>query len=138
MRSAKIPTIVIGFLFLAACSATYKTKPQMHYYHGQTTPEGYISVLRADAGEIEFEIRIKFTETHLYHLILEGDNPVAEGWFPTLRGAGQVYRVVMKPSSGLAFEPGKTYRLCIGQQNPEAVQMTSNNYLCMVDYEFVF
>jgi hypothetical protein len=46
--------------------------------------------------------------------------------------------VTLKPSKGLAFEPGKTYRLCIGQQNRQAVQMTSSNYPCKVDYTFVF
>ena len=36
------------------------------------------------------------------------------------------------------FEVGKTYRLCIGGQSPQEVQMTSNNYRCHVDYTFVF
>lgn len=137
MKSAKTPTLVIGLLFLAACS-TYKAKPQLHYYHGQNVPEGYITILRASAGEIEFQIRVDFNEMRRYHLVLEGDNPVAEGWFSTLRAGSQAYRVTLKPSEGLAFEPGKTYRLCIGQQNPQEVQMTSSNYQCIVDYTFVF
>lgn len=137
MTSAKTPVLVIGLLFLAACS-TYKAKPQLHYYHGQNVPEGYITIIRASAGEIEFQIRVEFTEKKLYHIVLDGDNPVAEGWFSTLRAGSQAYSVTMKPSEGLTFEPGKTYRLCIGQQNPQAVQMTSSNYPCMVDYTFVF
>jgi hypothetical protein len=137
MKSAKTPTLVIGLLFLAACSP-YRAKPQLRYYHGQNVPEGYITILRASAGEIEFQIRVEFTEKHLYHLVLEGDNPVAEGWLSTLRAGAQSYSVTMKPSEGLAFEPGKTYRLCIGRQNPQEVQMTSSNYLCIVDYRFVF
>lgn len=44
----------------------------------------------------------------------------------------------MKPSEGRTFEPGKTYRLCIGVQNPQAVQMQSSNYECKVDHTFVF
>lgn len=137
MKSAKALTFLVGLLFLAACS-TYKAKPQLHYYHGQTPPEGYIKILRATTEEIEFQIRVEFTEKKLYHLVLDGDNPVAESWFSTLRAGGQAYRVTLKPSEGLAFEPGKTYRLCIGQQNPQAVQMTSNNYKCLVDHTFVF
>lgn len=137
MKSAKASTLVIGLLILAACS-TYKAKPQLHYYHGQNVPAGYITILRASAGEIEFQIRVEFIEKKLYHLVLEGDNPVAEGWFSTLRAGSQAYRVTLKPSEELAFEPGKTYRLCIGQQNPQAVQMTSSNYQCKVDYTFVF
>ena len=137
MKSAKTPALVIGLLFLAACS-TYKAKPQLHYYHGKNVPEGYITILRASAGEIEFQIRVEFTERQLYHLVLEGDSPVAEGWFPTRRAGTQSYSVTMKPSKGLAFEPGKTYRLCIGLQNPQEVQMTSSNYQCIIDYTFVF
>jgi hypothetical protein len=127
----------MGLLFLAACS-TYKSKPQLHYYHGKNAPEGYITILRASAGEIEFQIQADFTERKLYHLVLEGDSPVAEGWFPTLRSDARSYNVTLKPSKGLAFEPGKTYRLCIGPQNPQAVQMTSSNYQCIIDYTFVF
>lgn len=137
MKSAKTPAFLVGLLVLAACS-TYKAKPQLHYYHGQNVPEGYIKVVRATAEEIEFQIRVEFSETRLYHLVLEGDDPVAEGWFSTLRTGGQSYNVTIKPSKGLAFEPGKTYRLCVGQQNPQAVQMSSNNYQCIVDYTFVF
>ncbi|MCK7478150.1 MAG: hypothetical protein M0C28_12595 [Candidatus Moduliflexus flocculans] len=46
--------------------------------------------------------------------------------------------MTMKPKAGRTFEVGKTYRLCIGMQNPQAVQMTSNNYECIVDFTFVF
>jgi len=137
MKSVKTPVLVMGLLFLAACS-TYKAKPQLNYFHGKNVPAGYIKILRASVEEIEFQIQVEFTEKKLYHLVLEGDNPVAEGWFSTLRAGSQAYRVTLKPSEELAFEPGKTYRLCIGQQNPQAVQMTSSNYRCKVDYTFVF
>jgi len=137
MKSVKTPAFLVGLLFLAACS-TYKSQPQLHYYHDQNVPEGHIKVVRATAEEIEFQIRVDFNEMKRYHLVLEGDNPVAEGWFSTLRTGGQSYNVTIKPSKGLAFEPGKTYRLCIGLQNPQAVQMSSNNYRCIVDYTFVF
>jgi hypothetical protein len=137
MRSAKTVVFVIALAFLAACS-TYKSKPQMNYYHGQNVPEGYITILRASAGEIKFQIRVEFAPKQMYHIILDGNEPIAEGWFSTLRAGGQTYTVTLKPAKGLAFEPGKTYRLCIGLQNPEAVQMTSSNYECKVDYTFVF
>ncbi|HUT08797.1 MAG TPA: hypothetical protein VMY15_08125 [Candidatus Latescibacteria bacterium] len=139
MKSVKTPTLVIGLLFLAACS-TYKSKPQLHYYHGKNVPEGYIKILRASPAEIEFQIQVEFTVTQmqLYHLVLEGDNPVAEGWFSIRRASTQSYNVTLKPHKGLTFEPGKTYRLCIGMQNPQQVQMTSSNYQCLADYTFVF
>jgi hypothetical protein len=137
MKSLKVAVLLAGALCLAACS-TYKAKPQLRFYHGQNVPEGYITILRASAGEIEFRIRVEFAEKQLYHLVLEGDNPVAEGWFSVRRAGTQFYSVTLKPSEGLAFEPGKTYRLCIGKQNPQEVQMTSSNYPCLVDYTFVF
>jgi hypothetical protein len=139
MKSAKTPALVMGLLFLAACS-TYKSKPQMNYYHGKNVPEGYIQILRASVEEIEFQIKVEFTVTQmqLYHLVLDGNSPVAEGWFSIRRAGTPSYNVTLKPNKGLAFEPGKTYRLCIGLQNPQEVQMTSSNYQCLVDYTFVF
>jgi hypothetical protein len=137
MRSAKFVFFAIAVVLIAACS-TYKAKPQMNYYHGKNVPEGYIKILRASTGEIEFQIQVEFTERKLYHLVLEGDNPVAEGWFSTLRAGAQSYNVTLKPGKGLAFELGKTYRLCVGLQNPQEVQLTSSNYQCIIDYTFVF
>jgi hypothetical protein len=139
MTSAKTPAFLVGLLVLAACS-TYKSKPQMNYYHGKNVPAEYIRILRASAGEIEFQIQVEFTVTQmqLYHLVLEGNNPVAEGWFSIRRANTPSYNVILKPNKGLAFEPGKTYRLCVGLKNPQEVQMTSSNYQCLIDYTFVF
>jgi len=137
MRSARTAACIGALVIIAACSSL-KSKPQMTYYHGQNVPEGYITVLRASATEIEFRIRIEFDPKQMYHLVLDGNDPVAEGWFSTLRAGGQTYSVTLKAAEGRAFEPGKTYRLCIGVQNPQAVQMSSSNYECKVDYTFVF
>ena len=139
MKSVKTTALVMGLLFLVACSA-YKANPQLNYFHGKNVPEGYIKILRASVEAIEFQIQVEFTATQmqLYHLVLEGNNPVAEGWFSVRRAGTPSYTVTLKPSKGLAFEPGKTYRLCIGMQNPEEVQLTSSNYQCVVDYTFVF
>ena len=113
MQSLKAAVLFAGALCPAACT-TYKAKPQLRYDHGPNVPGRSITILRASAGEIAFEIRVKFIEKQLYHLMLEGDNPVAEGWFPTIRAGAQSYSVTLKPSEGLASVPGKTYRLCIG------------------------
>jgi hypothetical protein len=123
-------------LSFTACSS-FPSKPQMTYYHGPNVPEGYITLLRASADEIQFEIRIEFAPKQMYHLILDGNDPVAEGWFSTLRAGGQSYSATMRPSKGRIFAIGKTYRLCIGIQNPQAVQLTTSNYECKVDYTFV-
>ena len=71
---------------------------------------------------MEFQVRVEFVQKQMYHLVLEGNDPVAEGWHSTLRAGGQVYTVTMKPKAGRVLEAGKTYRLCIGMQNPQAVQ----------------
>jgi hypothetical protein len=137
MRSTKALSFVIGILFVAACS-TYKAKPQLNYYHGPNVPEGYITILKASAEAIEFQVRVEFPQKQMYHLVLDGNDPVAEGWFSVFRTGGEGYTVTLKPSEGRTFEVGKTYRLCIGQKNPQEVQMTSSNYPCLADYTFVF
>lgn len=137
MKFLKTALPLVALVLVAACSF-YEARPSLNYYRGPNVPEGYIKVVRASAAEIEFEIRVEFAERSLYHLVLDGNDPVAEGWYPTIRAGQQSYMVTMKPRKGLQFEPGKTYRLCIGQQNPEQVQLTSSNYQCMADFEFVF
>ena len=137
MRSATMTALAAALVLLAACSSL-PSKPQMTYSHGQNVPAGYITVVRASAAEIEFNIRIEFAPKQMYHLILDGNDPIAEGWFSTLRAGGQSYFVTLKPAEGRALEPGKTYRLCIGVQNPQAVQLRSSNYECKADYSFVF
>ena len=138
MKSAKVLILLSLAFGLAACSP-YQAKPKMTYYHGQNVPEGYIEVVRASAAEIEFRIRVEFSQRHLYHLLLDGNEPLAEGWFPTNRMAGsEAYPVTFKLREGVRLEAGKTYRLCIGTQNPEAVQMETSNYRCLVEYTFVF
>jgi hypothetical protein len=138
MRSAKVITVLSGLALGAACSSTYKTKPELTYYHGQNVPPEYLKILKAGPDAITFEIRIEFTPRQMYHVVLDGNEPVAQGWFSTLRAGGLVYTVTLKPEAGKTFEAGKTYRLCIGTQSPEDVQMTSSNYRCQADYTFVF
>ena len=138
MRLAMFMVFAVAVIPLAGCS-TYKANPELTYYHGPNVPEGFITILRSSPTEIEFEIRIDFTHSdRLYHLVLDGDTPVAEGWFRTLRLSIPAYTVTMKPKKGLLFEVGKTYRFCVGQESPQKVQMTSSNYRCLVELVFVF
>jgi hypothetical protein len=119
-----------------ACSST-DVSSKMTFYHGQTIPVQFFKVIRASPQEIEFEIKVDFKQVHMYHLVLdENGKPVSEGWQPTTK-IGPAYTVVMKPKNGLFFEEGKKYRLCIGNESPEKVFVTSNNYPCIADYEFV-
>lgn len=109
----------------------------MRFYHGEQPPPAFITVSRFSPQEIEFQISVSFNEDHLYHLVLDGDEPLSEGWFPTQIIGKTHYFVNMKAKEGVLFQAGKTYRLCIGAQNPELVSRYTNNYRCLVDYEFV-
>jgi len=120
---------------LVSCAASHSSA-NMNYYHGKTIPAEFFQVLSHTATEIKFEIRVKFRQSHLYHLVLDGNTPLAEGWFPATKGEEQSYTVVLKAKPGVEFVSGKTYRLCIGEQNPELVSVHSTNYQCTADYEF--
>jgi hypothetical protein len=139
MKTSKLAILAGLALGLASACSPYRARPQMNYYHGETPPAGHIQVVRASETEIEFQITVVMPADHMYHLLLDGNEPLAEGWFPTSRmAASQGYRVTLKLRQGLHLETGKSYRLCIGVQNPEDVQMTTSNYRCLVDYSFVF
>lgn len=129
--------MLISIASLITCSF-YQKNPKLHYYRGPNVPAEFINIVRATTAEIEFVLRVKFPEKKFYHLILDGDEPVAEGWYSTVRADTISYSVVMKAKPELKFEPGKTYRLCIGNQSPEYVQLESKNYKCLAEYVFVF
>lgn len=131
--------VLISLAFGVAACSSYQARPKMNYYHGESPPPGYIQVVRASGTEVEFKITVVFQADHMYHVLLDGNESLAEGWFPTSQmAASQGYHVTLKLRKGLRLEPGKSYRLCIGSQNPEAVQLESSNYRCLVDYTFVF
>jgi ABC-type oligopeptide transport system substrate-binding subunit len=126
--------LVVG---LAACAATSShSSANMTYYHGKNIPSEFFRVVAHTATEITFEVRVKFRESQLYHLVLDGNMPLAEGWFPTIKDDQQSYQVTLKAKPGVEFAAGKLYRLCIGDQNPELVSVHSTNYRCTADYEF--
>jgi hypothetical protein len=127
--------VIIAAAGCICCAGASKAK--MTFYHGKNIPAQFIQVVRWTPQEIEFSIRVDFTETHLYHLVLDENDPVAEGWFATTKTKGQPYTVTLKAKEGLVFSPGKKYRLCIGRTNPEAVFVYSSGYECMADYEFM-
>jgi hypothetical protein len=127
---------VLAVLGLTGCAAE-TSKPAMIYYHGMTPHDEYFEVVRYTPQEIEFKIRVKFPLKYMYHLILEDNEPLAEGWHSTILGAEDYYRLVMKAKKGVVFEPGRTYRLCIGDKNPEEIAHYRSTYQCSVDYQFV-
>jgi hypothetical protein len=137
MKSIQLKGLaVLAVLGLAACAGE-RAKPALTFYHGQTPQEAYFQVVGYTPQEIEFKIKVKFGSKYMYHLILEGDEPLAEGWYVTILGAEDSYRLIMKAKKGVVFETGKSYRLCIGNESPEYVARYRNSYQCAVDYEFV-
>jgi hypothetical protein len=123
---------------VAAClSCAGASKGKMTFYHGNNIPAQFIDIVRWGPLEIEFSIRVDFLQPHLYHIVLDENDPVAEGWFQTSRTKGQPYIVILKPKKGLSFSPGKEYRLCIGNENPEETVVYRSSYRCLADYKFV-
>ncbi|MHB8056120.1 MAG: hypothetical protein ACYDH3_12825 [Candidatus Aminicenantales bacterium] len=121
---------------LAACVSSQYSSGNMNYYRGQNVPPEYFKVASHTSTEIAFEIRINFSQDRLYHLVLDGNTPLAEDWILMVKGQNQSYTAVLKAKPGIEFLTGKPYRLCIGEKNPEEVNVYSNNYQCLADYEF--
>lgn len=119
-----------------ACTSIHSSA-NMNYYHGKTIPAEFFRVVSHTSTEITFEVRVRFLQTQLYHLVLDGNVPLAEGWFPTMKADKQSYEVTLKAKPGVEFVAGKLYRFCIGEQNPEYVSVHSTNYQCTADYEFM-
>lgn len=130
-----ISGLLVALLGSLSC-ASPEGKARMKFYHGANVPPEFFSLIHASTGEIEIEARVDFRQSHLYHLILDGDDVVAEGWLPTAKVRGGSYKIKLAPNKGLEFQLGKTYRLCIGDQNPQATARFSDNYRCLADYEF--
>lgn len=129
-----IPLLLIS---VALISCTAGKRAQMKFYHSQKIPDEFIRVTNHTAEELEFEIRVNFMQAHLYHIVLDEENPISEGWFPTAKTNSAFYTVKMKAKKDCQFQTGKKYRLCIGTNNPEEVFVHSSNYRCIADYEFV-
>jgi hypothetical protein len=127
---------ILAILGLIGCAGE-RAKPAMTYYHGQTPQDAYFEVVGYTPQEIEFRIKVKFASKYMYHLILEGDEPLAEGWYLTIVDAEDSYRLAIKAKEGIVFEAGKNYRLCIGNESPEYVARYRSSYHCTVDYAFV-
>jgi len=123
-------------LGLAACVTSQYSSSNLNYYRGQNVPPEFFKVVSSTPTEITFEIKINFSQDRLYHIVLDGNTPLAEDWVLMVTGRGQAYTAVLKAKPGVEFSAGKPYRLCIGDKNPEEVNVYSNNYRCLVDFDF--
>jgi hypothetical protein len=136
MKKAAMVLMACGLIGgLVSCTASHFSA-KMNYYHEKIIPAEFFRVVRYTASEIEFEVKVRFRQSYLYHLVLDGNTPLAEGWFPAIKDQEQSYNVILKAKPGVEFAVGKTYRLCIGEQSPELVGIHSSNYKCTADYEF--
>lgn len=135
-KSAILTAAVLLVIGLAACTTSRLSSGNMNYYRGQNVPPGFFKVAAFTAAEIQFEIKINFAQERLYHLVLEGNTPLAEDWILMVPGRDQAYTAVLKAKPGVEFVTGKEYRLCIGAKNPEEVNIYSNNYQCLAEYVF--
>jgi hypothetical protein len=136
MRTSSLAVLACFCLSgFTACTSTHSSA-NLNYYHGKNVPAEFFRVLRHTAAEIEFEIRVKFLQPKLYHLVLDGNTPLAEDWFPTMKANQSSYTVILKAKPGVQFVAGKAYRLCIGDQSPELISVHSTKYVCTADYEF--
>jgi len=130
--------IIFISLFCVSCGPKKVKTGKIELYHGIRPPEGFITVLSFSPREIEFRIRVKFKDRKLYHIIADEEgNFIAEGWYRTSIDSTGIYYIKMKVKKGFKFQPGKKYRLCIGKQNPELMDLFTSKYRCLVDYEFV-
>ena len=132
---------VVGFLilfsvgaFLVSCSSTSYSKQNLKISRSSPIPAQFVNVEGYDAGSITIAIRVKFTQSHLYHILSdEQDNFLAEGWFPTAKDPSGRYSVTMKANKGFTFSPGQKILLCIGQKHPEEYMYRSNAYQCLAN-----
>lgn len=139
MKNILLKTLVLIFLAGIITCATYKQSPKVHFIHGEKIPDKFITLIDFMPEEIEFQIRAKFIQRKLYHIILdEEETRLSEGWFSTAKFFGtSSYTVRMKAKKGFNFQPGSMYRLCIGEQNPDHIYKYTSNYQCLVYYEFI-
>jgi len=120
---------------LVSCTAN-TTRSPMTYFHGNNVPAEYFQILDWSPEAVSFQIRVKFNTDQMYHLILDENTPLAEGWFPTSKTGTGIYKVELTTKPGLKLQAGKSYRLCIGTENPEEVARYRDNYPCTADYVF--
>lgn len=125
--------LIIG---LFACAAG--TNTNIKFTHGQKVPDQFINVLNYSPTEIEFNIRVKFRQERMYHIILDQEeNRLSEGWYRTALPTESSYTIKLEAKDGIVFKPETGYRLCIGSTSPDLVGRYQSSYKCYADFEFM-
>lgn len=126
--------IYAALAFMLSCSATQYPKQNLKISRSTAIPPQFVNVEKYDARSITISIRVKFIQSHLYHILSdEEDNFIAEGWFPTSKDASGRYSVTMTAKEGYSFARGQKILLCIGQKHPEEYLYRSNAYQCLAN-----
>ena len=125
--------ILVLSLGVMSCASSRK----VDFYGGGETIPVYITITDFTSEEIGIKIEVYGRPDYLYHVILneEGER-MSEGWFWTRVANTRDYTVSMKAKKGFNFERGKPYHLCIGFQNPDLVEFSTNKYQCSIYQEF--
>jgi hypothetical protein len=127
-------TMFLGWSFLASCSSTSYPTQNLKISRRTAIPAQFVNIENYDAGSITISIRVKFTQTHLYHILSdEQDTFLAEGWFPTAKDNSGRYSVTLEAKEGISFSPGQKMLLCIGDKHPEEYMYRSNAYQCLTN-----
>ncbi len=122
-------------LGLAARVTSQYSSSNLNYYRGKTSRPSF-SRWSPPRRRKSFEIKINFSQDRLYHIRPDGNTPLAEDWGVDGHRPGSGLHRGSQGQARVEFAAGKPYRLCIGDKNPEEVNVYSNNYRCLVDFDF--
>lgn len=131
-------TVLLFLLLAGVISCVSSTDTNIKFTHGQKVPDQFINVISYTATEIELNIRVKFQQSRMYHIILDQEeNRLAEGWYRTALPTESAYKITLEAKEGVVFQPGTKYRLCVGSTSPDLVGRYQSSYKCYADYEFM-
>ena len=136
MKTRVIVLLSVIFLVLGGC-ATGGGQADLSISRGPKIPAQFITITTFAPEVITFEIRVKFPQESLYHIISdEAGAFLSEGWIRTSRDGTGKYTATMQAKEGVFFEKGNRYLLCIGDVHPDQVRSRSSNYQCKMNAWF--
>jgi hypothetical protein len=136
----RLGVVCLIFCLLAVWSACVGPRGAtgLNLTHGANIPDQFLTIVEISAREITFEIKVKFEQNSLYHIVADDQNIfLAEGWFPTSRDGTGIYRVTLTLKKDHTLESGRKYHLCIGTAHPDQVFQRTNNYRCLGYFDFI-
>lgn len=116
-----------------SCSGAYREQ-KLTISRGPVIPPQFVTVESYLAHEITIRIHVKFTQSHLYHILAdESGQIIAERWFPTSKDGTGRYSITLEAKEGFTFVKGQKVLLCIGTENPEELLYRRNTYQCLAN-----